>query len=110
MKNVFLRVADSNRGPLTREQIKNLEYDKNIRLFEDEIVPDFNEEDLDQALLELYKTKVNFTSGDILDLLYKRNLLTKKEGCYQFKKISHFTLFYHAGTLHSFSISPLCSL
>lgn len=85
-ENVFLRVADSNRGPLTREQIKNLEYDKNIRLFEDEIVPDFNEEDLDQELLELYKKKVNFTSDNILDLLYKRNLLTKKEGCYQFKK------------------------
>ena len=85
-ENVFLRVADSNRGPLSREQIKNLEYDKNIRLFEDEIVPDFNEEDLDQELLELYKKKVNFTSGDILDLLYKRNLLTKKEGSYQFKK------------------------
>ncbi|TWU94415.1 ATPase, partial [Haemophilus influenzae] len=30
--------------------------------------------------------KVNFTSDNILDLLYKRNLLTKKEGCYQFKK------------------------
>ena len=57
-ENVFLRVADSNRGPLTREQIKNLEYDKNIRLFEDEIVPDFNEEDLDQELLELYKRKL----------------------------------------------------
>ena len=56
-ENVFLRVADSNRGPLSREQIKNLEYDKNIRLFEDEIVPDFNEEDLDQELLELYKKK-----------------------------------------------------
>lgn len=85
-ENVFLRVADSNRGPLSREQIKNLEYDKNIRLFEDEIVPNFNEEDLDQELLELYKKKVNFTSGDILDLLYKRNLLTKKEDSYQFKK------------------------
>ena len=31
-ENVFLRVAESNRGPLNREQIKKLEYDKNIRL------------------------------------------------------------------------------
>lgn len=85
-ENVFLRVADSNRGPLSREQIKNLEYDKNIRLFEDEVVSDFNEEDLDRELLDFYKEKVNFTSGNVLELLYKRNLLTKKEGEYQFKK------------------------
>ena len=80
----FLRVADSNRE-LNQEQIKKLEYDKNIRLFEDEIVSDFNEEDLDQSLLQEYKDKMNF-SGDIFELLYKRNLLNKKEGNYQFKK------------------------
>ncbi|OOF64249.1 ATP-binding protein [Rodentibacter sp. Ppn85] len=84
-EKVFLRVADSNRE-LSREQIKKLEYDKNIRLFEDEIVPDFDEEDLDQELLESYKKKVNFLSGNVLDLLYKKNLVAKKEGKYQFKK------------------------
>lgn len=85
-ENVFLRVAESNRGPLNREQIKKLEYDKNIRLFEDEVESDFNQEELDQALLDEYKKKVNFTSGNVLDLLYKRNLLIKKDGNYQFKK------------------------
>ena len=80
----FLRVADSNRE-LNQEQIKKLEYDKNIRRFEDEVVPDFDTDDLDQELLSAYKIKVNF-SGDIYDLLYRRNLLAKKEGTYQFKK------------------------
>ncbi|MFU2137336.1 ATP-binding protein [Gallibacterium anatis] len=81
---VFLRVADSNRD-LDREQIKKLEYDKNIRLFEDESVINFNEEDLDITLLNEYKEKMNF-EGHFLDLLYKRNLLEKKDGRYLFKK------------------------
>lgn len=81
---VFLRVADSNRE-LNREQIKKLEYDKNIRRFEDEIVPDFNLDDLDNALLTEYQQKLNF-KGDVLELLYKRNLVKKFGESYQFKK------------------------
>lgn len=84
-EKVFLRVADTNRE-LNREQIKKLEYDKNIRLFEDEVVPEFDQADLDQNLLMDYKQKLNFKSDDILSLLYKRNLITKKESGYQFKK------------------------
>lgn len=81
---VFLRVADSNRE-LNREQIKKLEYDKNIRRFEDEIVPDFNLDDLDNALLTEYQQKLNF-KGDVVELLYKRNLAKKFGESYQFKK------------------------
>lgn len=81
---VFLRVADSNRE-LNCEQIKKLEYDKNIRRFEDEVLPDFDKDDLDNDLLEEYQKKLNF-KGNILDLLYKRNLVTKVGDSYQFKK------------------------
>ena len=81
---VFLRVADSNRE-LNREQIKKLEYDKNIRRFEDEIISDFNLDDLDNALLTEYQQKLNF-KGDVLELLYKRNLVKKFGESYQFKK------------------------
>lgn len=80
----FLRVADSNRE-LNQEQIKKLEYDKNIRLFEDEILPNFDEKDLDMPLLEKYKNKVNY-NGDILDLLYKKHLIDKKDNEVKFKK------------------------
>ncbi|QLB40363.1 ATP-binding protein [Mannheimia pernigra] len=83
-ESFFLRVADSNRE-LNQEQIKKLEYDKNIRLFEDEVIVDFDSDDLDQELLQEYKEKVHFR-GDIFQLLYNRNLLSKKEGVYLFKK------------------------
>lgn len=83
-EKVFLRVADSNRE-LNREQIRKLEYDKNIRHFEDEIVEDFDLEDLDNDLIEQYKNTVNYT-GNPLDLLVKRYLANKKDGNYYFKK------------------------
>ena len=81
---VFLRVADSNRE-LDREQVNKLEYDKNIRRFEDETVADFDLSDLDHDLLADYQSKLNF-KGDVLDLLYKRNLVSKGQKGYQFKK------------------------
>lgn len=80
----FLRVADSNRE-LNHDQIKKLEYDKNIRRFEDEITVDFDTNDLDFALLEEYKNKVNY-QGDIFSLLYKKHILNKKEDVFTFKK------------------------
>ncbi len=80
----FLRVADSNRE-LNHEQIKKLEYDKNIRRFEDEVLPEFDIQDLDKKLLDDYKTRMNY-QGDVLDLLYKKHLLVKKDGVIQFKK------------------------
>ncbi len=80
----FLRVADSNRE-LNHEQIKKLEYDKNIRRFEDEVLPEFDIEDLDKKLLDDYKALMNY-QGDILDLLYKKHLVVKKDSVIQFKK------------------------
>ncbi|WP_150539970.1 RNA-binding domain-containing protein [Actinobacillus vicugnae] len=80
----FLRVADSNRK-LDLDQIKKLEYDKNIRQFEDEIVSDFELEDLDETLLESYCQKLKF-KGDRSELLKTRHLITQKNGEYQFKK------------------------
>lgn len=82
-KHYFLRVADSNRK-LDIEQIKKLEYDKNIRRFEDEIVQDFDEDDLDWALLENYKSHLNRT--DVFDLLNARHLIVKKSDKIYFKK------------------------
>lgn len=80
---VYLRVLDTNRE-LNRDQIKKLEYDKGIRRFEEEIVKDFEFEDLDLDLLDEYKTKLNY-SGEVLDLLVKRHLAKQKEGVYELK-------------------------
>ena len=82
-EDYFLRVADTNRK-LALEQIKKLEYDKNIRQFEDESVPDFDEEDLDKTLLHKYAQK--FNKKDFYDLLKARHLIQKKEGKWLFKK------------------------
>lgn len=81
---VFLRVYDDNRK-LSREQIKQLEYDKTIRKFEEELVLDFDLEDLDYQLLDQYKQKLNY-KGEVLDLLVKRHLAIKKDDTYLFKK------------------------
>lgn len=83
-ENVYLRINDENRL-LDRDRIKKLEYDKTIRKFEEEIVPDFDENDLDINLLEEYKKHLNY-QGSTFDLLEKRHLLTKKNNQYQFKK------------------------
>lgn len=82
-EHVFLRVHDDNRK-LDRDKIKKLEYDKSIRRFEEEIVKDFEHEDLDLDLLEEYKGKLNY-KGALLDLPVKRYLATKKEDEYFFK-------------------------
>ncbi len=82
-ENVFLRMLDTNRE-LNRDQIKKLEYDKGIRRFEDEITKDLDLADLDQDLLNEYKTKLNY-KGDALDLLVKRHLAKLKDGFYQLK-------------------------
>ncbi len=82
-ENVFLRMLDTNRE-LNRDQIKKLEYDKGIRRFEEEIANDLDITDLDQELLNEYKTKLNY-KGEALDLLVKRHLAKLKNGIYYLK-------------------------
>lgn len=84
-QKVFLRIADSNLE-LNWGQIKHLEYTRNLRRFEEEIMPDFNPDDLDYNLLEQYKQMVKFEGEDIFDLLYLRNLVEKKQDEVRFKK------------------------
>lgn len=83
-EQIFLRVDDRNKQ-LDREAVRNLEYDKQIRKFEDEIEPDFDFDDLDIKLLVGYKQKLNY-EGTELDLLVKRHLAIKKDGNYKIKK------------------------
>lgn len=82
-ETVFLRVHDTNRK-LDRDGVKKLEYDKAIRKFEEEVVPDFELDDFDKDILEEYKEKLNY-KGEHLDLLTKRYLAKKKDGQYLIK-------------------------
>lgn len=83
-EQIFLRVDDKNRK-LDREAVRNLEYDKQIRKFEDEIELEFDVDDLDLILLKRYKDKLNY-QGYELDLLVKRHLAVKKKNEYKIKK------------------------
>ena len=82
-EQIFLRVLDTNRK-LDLDGIKKLEYDKTIRKFEEEEVADFDLQDLDNDLLELYKEKINY-QGEPLDLLTKRYLARKQADKYLLK-------------------------
>ncbi|MBY0477996.1 MAG: ATP-binding protein [Chitinophagaceae bacterium] len=83
-EHIFLRVDDKNKQ-LDRDAVRNLEYDKQIRKFEDEIEVEFDFQDIDMKLLNGYKQKLNY-EGDVLELLVKRHLAIKKDGQYRIKK------------------------
>ena len=76
-EEVYLRMADSNKGPLSRDEVKKLEYDKTIRKFEEEPREDFDPLDFRRTVLKFYKEKINFTGTDD-EVLLKRNLAVKK--------------------------------
>lgn len=65
---VYLRIGDTSKK-LTYNEIKNLEYDKGERLYEDEIVENSSIEDVDTNVLKEYKEllKSNLTDYEILD-------------------------------------------
>jgi ATP-dependent DNA helicase RecG len=89
-EKIYLRVQDTNRE-LNRDQVSKLEYDKGKRQYEEEIITDFDIEDLDLSLLEEYKQKLNY-HGSVMDLLVKRHLARLKDGIFQIK-ISAILLF-----------------
>lgn len=60
---VFLRQGDESKR-LNYEQIRALEYDKNQRVFEDELVVDSSIEDVDREVLARYKTILNTDASD----------------------------------------------
>ncbi len=78
-EHVYLRVADSNRGPLSRDEVKKLEYNKSIRSFEDEARPDFDPMDLDRAACAAYREALKY-DGSFADLALKRHLATTRDG------------------------------
>jgi ATP-dependent DNA helicase RecG len=83
-EDVFLRVADSNKGPLSREEVRKLEYNKPIRSFEDELRPDFNPGDFRKSVCEYYREKMRF-EGTFEELAVKRNLAARKDGTVVYK-------------------------
>lgn len=72
---VYLRVGDKSKL-LNHEQVTQLEYDKGERSFEDIVVQDSSMEDVDLALLQQYKEKLE-TNLSLEGILEARGLLKK---------------------------------
>jgi len=76
-EEVFLRIGESNFGPLDREQVKKLEYNKNVRAYEDELREDFHPDDFDNAMCDAYRKSMRYT-GSFEDLAVKRRLAERR--------------------------------
>lgn len=74
--SVFLRIADKKRE-LKGEDLRMLEYSKGLRKYEDECTTDATIEDLDPALLNLYKTKLNASELSDREVLEARGFIKK---------------------------------
>lgn len=84
-EDIYLRVTDENRGPLRREEVKRLEYDKSIRSFEEELCENFDTKDLDDPVCENYR-KVTSYSGSFEELAIKRHMAIRCDGQTIYKK------------------------
>ena len=77
---VYRRVGDSNRGPLSNEEIDKLRYDKLLRKFEDQVCKGFSYHDFDEQSINKYKEEIDY-DGNIDDLLVAKALANRtKDG------------------------------
>ena len=83
-EDVFLRVAADNKGPLNRDEVKRLEYNKNIRAYDDEVREEFSPDDLDQEVCEAYRSAMRY-KGSFEELATKRKLAEQRGDTVYFK-------------------------
>lgn len=75
---VFIRVGDESKK-VSYEMRKDLEYEKDIRRYEAEGVPECLIEDLDEELLQKYKELHGFNGENIWKLLYSKGMARRNE-------------------------------
>lgn len=83
-ESIFLRVVDENRGPLSREAVRKLEYNRGVRSFEDEIREDFTTENLSLPICEEYRAKMKY-EGTVSELFLKRGLAVRHEDTMRYR-------------------------
>lgn len=76
--STYLRVADRTKE-LKGDDLRNLEYSKNIRHYEDECFPDASIDDLDTSLLDTYRDILHAQDLSYEQLLTARGFI-KKQG------------------------------
>ncbi len=79
---VYCRQGDSS-IKLTHDQIKNLEYDRKERNFENEIIIDSSIDDIDDEIVQIYKNKI-ITDLDNISVLKARGYLREINGTLKF--------------------------
>lgn len=77
--STWLRIGDRSREMLG-DDLKNLEYAKNSRHYEDELNPDATIEDLDEELITKYITLVGGNDLPVEQVLRARGFIKKKDG------------------------------
>lgn len=77
--SVYLRIGDKTRE-IKGDDLKNLEYSKGARHFEDELNYDIRVEDLDGDLLQQYKEILNDKNIDTSQLLKARGFMREYNG------------------------------
>ena len=77
--STYLRVADRTKE-LKGDDLRNLEYSKNVRRFEDECNPDATIDDLDTDLLDSYMNILNAKNMTYEQLLNARGFMRKQNG------------------------------
>lgn len=77
--STYLRIGDQTKE-LKGEDLRNLEYSKNVRHYEDEINYDAEIDDLDKELLNKYKKRIGAEDLDDIQVLRSRGFLKKKDG------------------------------
>ena len=75
----FLRIGDKSRA-MRGDDLRNLEYSKNTRHYEDEIHSDAMLKDLDIELIEQYKEKIGATGLPTEQVLSSRGFLKEVDG------------------------------
>lgn len=77
--STYLRIGDRTKE-LRGDDLRNLEYSKSMRHYEDECSMDAVLEDLDTELLEQYRHKINADNDSFEQILSARGFLKKQQG------------------------------
>ena len=76
--STYLRIGDRTRE-LKGDDLRNLEYSKNTRHYEDECNVDADISDLDEQLINIYKRKIGAEELDTKQVLKARGFIKKKD-------------------------------
>ena len=75
----YLRIGDKSREMLG-ENLRNLEYAKSTRRYEDELNPDATIDDLDVEILERYRKHIDADDIDMVRMLRARGFIKERNG------------------------------